>query len=86
MHVLVTYRVPEEVDLAEKEDGGDEPLEDLRVFYRVVLLLLLEAVDHRVGYVKEDLHKGDEGQEEGASTAEVIVERLPATAVPVFCH
>ena len=78
--------MPEEVDLAKEEDGGDEPLEDLRILYRIVLLLLLEAVDHRVGYVEEDLDQGDEGQEEGAMTAEVIVKRLPATAVPVFCH
>ena len=78
--------MPEKVDLAEEEDGCDQPLEDLRVLYRVVLFLLLEAVDHRVRNVEEDLDQGDEGQEEGAPTAEVPVHWLPATTVPMFCH
>ena len=71
--IPLTYRVPEKVDLAEEEDGRDQPLEDLRVLYRVVLLLLLKAVDHSVRYVKEDLEQGDEGQQEGAPTTEVPV-------------
>ena len=73
MDIPLTYRVPEKVDLAEEEDGSDQPLEDLRVLYRAVLLLLLKAVDHSVRYVKEDLKQGDEGQQEGAPTTEVPV-------------
>jgi hypothetical protein len=71
------YRMPEKVDLGDKEHGSEEPLEDLRVLNLVSLLVGPQTVHHCVGYVEEDLGDGHSDQVGVALAAEIVVERFP---------